>query len=460
MTDAATPGVSGQRIQRRLARSLESWIRSRLWAQVVAALILGAAAGFMLGPEAELVSRATSALVAEWLALPGRVFLGLIKMVLIPLVASSIIVGLANGANDPAMLRQVGLRFGLFVLGTTGVAAVLGAALALQLQPGSFVATEMDSPAATAVVAPSASTPVDEDQAPLRRVVEKAPDAIAKLIPANPLDAAARSEMLSVVIFAMFIGAAYVSSTNKRRLAPMLNLVEALLEVSMTVVKWAMYLTPLAVFGLTAQLLAQLGVASLGALGAYAGTVLAGLALLMAIYLLLVGVFGKISPLAFQRAAGEAQLLAFSTSSSAAVMPLSIRTAVERLHVHPPIASFLIPLAATVNMAGTALYQAVAVVFVAQVGGVELAPNQIGIIVITLVTASIGAPGTPGVSIAILSGLVASFGIPPQGLVLVLGIDRLLDMSRTAVNVTGDLVAARLFGQTSVAEAHSPSEAA
>jgi Na+/H+-dicarboxylate symporter len=214
----------------------------------------------------------------------------------------------------------------------------------------------------------------------------------------------------------------------------------------MTVVKWAMYLTPLAVFGLTAQLLAQLGIASLGALGAYAGTVLAGLILLMLLYFLLVVLFGKIGPLAFQRAIGEAQLLAFSTSSSAAVMPLSIRTAVEKLDVRPPIASFLIPLAATVNMAGTALYQAVAVVFVAQVGGVDLAPNQIAIIVITLVTASIGAPGTPGVSIAILSGLVASFGIPPQGLVLVLGIDRLLDMSRTAVNVTGDLVAARLFG--------------
>ncbi len=458
LSDTATPGVSGQRIQRRLARSLDSWIRARLWAQVVAALILGAGVGFLLGPEAELVSRATSALVAEWLALPGRVFLGLIKMVLIPLVASSIIVGLANGANDPAMLRQVGLRFGLFVLATTSVAAVLGASLALNLQPGSFVAAEVVAPAATAVVEPPfGDQPVDADQAPLRRVVQQAPGAIAKLIPANPLDAAARSEMLSVVIFAMFIGAAYVSSSNKRRLAPMLNLVEALLEVSMTVVKWAMYLTPLAVFGLTAQLLAQLGVASLGALGAYAGTVLAGLALLMALYLLLVGLFGKTSPLAFQRAAGEAQLLAFSTSSSAAVMPLSIRTAVERLQVHPPIASFLIPLAATVNMAGTALYQAVAVVFVAQVGGVALEPNQIAIIVITLVTASIGAPGTPGVSIAILSGLVASFGIPPQGLVLVLGIDRLLDMSRTAVNVTGDLVAARLFGQAPVAAVDTPS---
>lgn len=177
---------------------------------------------------------------------------------------------------------------------------------------------------------------------------------------------------------------------------------------------------------------------------------LIGLALLMALYLLLVVLFGNIGPMAFQRAIAEDQLLAFSTSSSAAVMPLSIRTAVERLKVQPAIASFLIPLAATVNMAGTALYQAVAVVFVAQVGGVELAASQIAVIVITLVTASIGAPGTPGVSIAILSGLVASFGIPAHGLVLVLGIDRLLDMSRTAVNVSGDLVAARLFGRGGV----------
>lgn len=443
-------------MERRLVRSLESWIRTRLWAQVVAALVLGAGVGFLLGPEAGLVSRPASALVAEWLALPGHVFLGLIKMVLIPLVATSIIIGLANGASDPAMLRQVGLRFALFVLVTTTIAAVLGAGLALGLEPGRTVVASASVEVASAAVPASAQATTQasdggdavEEAQPLRRVVEEAPRAIAKLIPSNPLDAAARSEMLSVVIFALFIGAAYVATGNKQRLRPMLELCEALLEVAMTVVKWAMYLTPLAVFGLTAQLLAQLGIASLGALGAYASTVLVGLALLMGLYVLLAAVLGRMAPWPFLRAVGEAQLLAFSTSSSAAVMPLSVRTATENLGVQPAIARFLIPLGATVNMAGTALYQAVAVVFVAQFGGVELAPGQIAIIVITLVTASIGAPGTPGVSIAILSGLVTSFGIPPQGLILVLGIDRLLDMSRTAVNVTGDLVAARLFGRT------------
>lgn len=418
-------------------------MRSRLWAQVLAGLLAGVAAGLALSPDAGLVERAVSDPLGEWLALPGHIFLSLIKMVLMPLVACSIILGLAAGASDPLKLRRVGGRLAAFVALTTTAAAAIGAGLALWLKPGDLVAT----PAVTgaAAVPEQAERATEASTAPFADMAAEVPRLIADLVPENPLASAVQNEMLAIVIFAIFLGVAYVASPNKARLNPLIRVLEAMLEVSMTVVKWAMYLTPYAVFGLTAQLLARLGAQSLVALGAYVGVVLLGLAGLLALYFALVAGLGRMSPLRFQKAVGEAQLLAFSTSSSAAVIPLSIETAVEKLRAPSSTASFVIPLAATVNMAGTALYQGAAVVFVAQIAGVTLGPSETAFMVLTLVAASIGAPGAPGVSIAILSGLIATFGIPPQGLVFVLGVDRFLDMARTSVNVTGDLAATRIL---------------
>ena len=435
---------------RALADTLDAWMRARLWAQVMAGLVLGVGIGLALSEDAGLVNPALSAALGEWLALPGHLFLSLVKMVLMPLVACSIILGLAAGASDPAKLRRVGGRLALFVVGTSTLAATLGAGLAMMFRPGALVALE-------SVPVPRLRPEPGLEQAPdtaerFSALATEAPRLIADLVPENPLASAVQNEMLAVVVFAIFLGVAYVASPNKARLDPLIKVLEAMLEVSMTVVKWAMYLTPYAVLGLTAQLLAQLGARSLIALGAYVAVVLAGLALLLIAYFLLAMIFGRIGPIRFQRAIGEAQLLAFSTSSSAAVIPLSIETAVEKLRVPSSTASFIIPLAATVNMAGTALYQAAAVVFVAQVAGVSLSPGDVAFMVFTLVAASIGAPGAPGVSIAILSSLIVSFGIPPHGLVFVLGVDRFLDMARTSVNVTGDLTAARILGRADAEE--------
>jgi len=210
-------------------------------------------------------------------------------------------------------------------------------------------------------------------------------------------------------------------------------------------VKWAMFLAPWAVFGLTAQLVAQVGFSTLVGLSVYVGTVALGLAGLFLVYLALVAAVGRTSPLAFLRSIGGVLLLAFSTSSSAAVMPVSIATAISRLRVPPSIANIVVPLGATVNMAGTALYQSAAVVFLAQLSGIDLGATQVATIVFTLVVSSIGAPGTPGVSIAILTSVVAGFGIPAAGIALILGVDRILDMARTTVNVTGDLAACVLL---------------
>ncbi len=421
-----------------LFERVEAWMRGLLWLQVLIGLIAGAIAGFLLGPDLALVSRDTSQMVGKWLALPGGMFLGLIRMVLIPLVVSSIILGLA-GAASGGQLRRIGTRLTLFVVATTTIAASLGITLAQYVRPGRYVhLREMPSP----MLRPN---PDEKFVVPLQEFTEQVPELIVELIPQNIFAAFVEQEMLAVVIFAIFVGVAFVTTKRTETLEPLRRLFEGLLEVSMTVVKWAMFLTPYAVFGLIAQLTAQTGISTLVGMGVYVATVLAGLFVLLCLFYLAAATLGGISMFKFVRAIGPAQLLAFSTSSSAAVMPVSIKTAVERLNVPQGVASLVVPLGATVNMAGTALYQAIALIFLAQLSGVYLSTPELTLIVVTLVAASIGAPGTPGVGIVILAAIAADFGIPATGLVLILGVDRILDMSRTVVNVTGDLAACRVL---------------
>ena len=202
-----------------------------------------------------------------------------------------------------------------------------------------------------------------------------------------------------------------------------------------------MWLAPFAVFGLMARLTAETGPQALIGVLVYVATVLVGLLLMLGILLAIARVYGQITPRAFFGAAKDVMLLAFSTSSSAAVMPLSIKTAEGPLKVRKHISQFVIPLGATINMNGTALYQGVAAIFIAQVFGVEIGAAGLVLIVLTSVGASIGSPATPGVGIVILSTILVSVGVPASGIALIMGVDRLLDMSRTVVNVCGDLVA-------------------
>ena len=213
----------------------------------------------------------------------------------------------------------------------------------------------------------------------------------------------------------------------------------------MTVVRWAMLLAPFAVFGLLTQLTAKIGLGALVGMASYVGTVLFGLMLLLGVYVVLALTLGGRRPMRFLAAVRELLLLAFSTSSSAAVMPLSIKTAEEKLGVRPSVAQFVIPLGATINMDGTALYQGIATIFLAQVFGIEIGVSGMLLIVVTSVGASIGAPATPGVGIVILSMVLGSVGVPAAGIALIIGVDRILDMSRTAVNVCGDQVASLLM---------------
>ena len=442
MVSETTPGsthIAQQRFKLRI------WISSRLWAQVMAGMVLGFGLGLLLNQSSGLVSQETAEIIGVWLALPGNIFLALIAMVLIPLVFSSIVGGL-SGARSGDELRSVGVRLGAFILATTTIAAVIGVALAQWLQPGLALSglalpndTNMPEPAA-----PPVSTQDLASQSTL-------PDLIVSILPTNPTASIAQGDMLAVVVLALLVGVS-VTQVQDRRAEPFLLLMEALLSISMNIVKWAMFLAPLAVFGLMAQLVMRVGLETLFGVAGYIGTVLLGLAGLFLFYVIVAAILGQVGPLRFLKTAGSNLLLAFSTSSSTAVMPITIQTARE-LGVPENIANLVVPLGATMNMAGTALYQAIAVLFLAQLSGVELTGAQIAVVVGTLVFSSIGAPGTPGVSIAILINVATSMGIPVAGMVIIFGVDRLLDMCRTVVNVTGDLVASVLLRNTAQDEA-------
>lgn len=225
----------------------------------------------------------------------------------------------------------------------------------------------------------------------------------------------------------------------------------------MTVTRWAMRLAPFAVFGLMTRTTATAGLAAITALGLYVLTVLAALAVVLALYAAVVAGFTPIRVSRFFRAASDVLLLAFSVASSAAVMPLTMKTAEERLDVPPDVSRFVVPVGAIMNMNGTAAYQAVATVFLSQVYGLEMSLPALGLVVVTTVAASIGTPSAPGAGIIILATVLASAGIPVEGIAIILGVDHLLGMCRTSVNVAGDLTACVVFAGRSAA---GPSEVA
>ena len=423
--------IEHARSPRSLNRRLRGFIRSRLWLQVLVAMFAGVATGIMLGPTTGWISATSAELIASWAALPGYLFMSLVQMIVIPLVVASIILGMAS-TDNLEQLRQMGLRTGLFFVGTTLVAGVIGVIMVLLIQPGSYMDSSALAQQALDVTADSPLNLVD------------LPQRITEIIPTNPLRASVEQNMLQVVVFAILGGVALVT-LSARQARPLLELLGAVQDVSMVVVRWAMFLVPAAVFGLMLQLTTRLGLDALIGLSVYMITVLAGLLLMLMVYLVLYRVLRGQPVLGFLGAARDAQLLAFSTSSSAAVMPLTMQTAIDKLKVRMTVAQFVIPLGTTINMAGTALYQVVATVFLAQVFQVDVDTSQLILVVLLAVGASIGSPGTPGIGIIILSMMLISVGIPPEGIALIIGVDRILDMCRTTLNVTGDLVAASVM---------------
>ncbi len=420
-----------------LHTSLQGLIRGRLWLQVLIGLFLGFGVGLLLGPDTGLISADTASLVGTWIALPGRIFLSLIQMVVIGLVVASIIRGLA-ASESQQQLRRLGSRLSIYYAMTTLIAIAIGLAVFAVIEPE----YTMDQSVIDGIT--NHDTVAKENILP-PQALEDLPQRIVGLLPTNPLHSMVEGQMLHIVVTAIIFGIALVQLPPEQA-KPILSLMGSLQAVSMTVVRWAMYLAPVAVFGLIANLGMTTGIDALAGLGMYVLTVLLGLLSLFVVYMVILFFIGGMSPADFLGKTREVLLLAFSTSSSAAVMPLSIKTA-RKLGVRPSVAQFTIPMGTTINMDGTALYQMVAVMFLAASFGVDIGWQGALLVMVMVLGASIGSPGTPGVGIAILAMTLETVGIPASGIALILGVDRILDMCRTTINVTGDLVAAMVMNR-------------
>lgn len=416
---------------------LQKLVEDRLWLKVIIALFLGVIIGLLLSPQNGWITKGTADVLGNWLALPGMLFLKLVQMIMIPLIVASIITGIAS--NDKENLKKLGGGVLLYFISTTIISVTIGTILGLIFSPGKYLHQQ-------AIVDHEQALANTAESTELSFGINDIPNAITNLLPDNPLASMVSGEMLSIVIFTIIIGVAVLSLPDDL-LRPVKLLLSAIQEICMTVVKWAMLLVPVAVFGLMAQLTSSVGLNSLSGLGFYVLVVLIGLLLLVVIYLIVVSLLGKVNPFGFLRKIRDVQLLAFSTTSSAAVMPLSLETAEEELEVDPAISNFIIPIGATVNMDGTALYQTITTLFIAQAYGLEMGLMNVIVVVITIVAASIGTPAIPGGGVVILASVLSSAGIPAEGIIIIIGVERLLGMFRTAVNVTGDLTACMVFNR-------------
>ncbi len=414
-----------------LAGRLDRLVQNRLWMKVLIGLGAGILLGLLLGPEVGLLGRETVSVITSWLALPGQLFLALIQMIVVPLVIASVVRGLAAN-SDPKAMKSIGLTAITFILLTTIVGTVTGIGLGQAIKPGLHIDSSL-------LMEATGSIPEQPAAASGFPSAASMPDTLINLFPSNPMASMVSGEMLQVILFAAILGFALISIPPERA-QPLFDLLGALQEVSMRVVSWAMYLAPFAVFGLITRLVANLGIEVLAGMLMYVITVISGLLILAGFYLLTVWLVTGTNIPRFFHQVKELLLLAFSTSSSAAVMPMTLQVTENSLMVKPGIARFLVPLGATINMTGTALYQGVATVFLAQVFQVELGFMNYVFVVTMAIAASIGSPATPGAGIVILSMVLEGVGIPAAGVALLLGVDRILDMCRTAINVLGDVV--------------------
>lgn len=421
-----------------LSGSTQFMIDQHLWLKILIGMVLGAGLGLALSPHTfNLLSDADLAnAVGEWIALPGVLFLGLIQMVIIPLIVCSIILGIAESQNLET-LGRIGFRIIPYFLATTAIAITIGILVVSVIQPGKLV----DPALAQSALQSGAA----QGQIPAQTFEDLTiPQRIANMIPTNPAKAQVDRDMLQIVIAAILVGIALITipaASGK----PFKDLCIAGQVLSMKIIGWAMAIAPYAVFGLLCNITIRLGLEAITSVGLYALCVLLGLVSMLCVYLIIIGAFSKLSIRAFLSGIKEVQLLAFSTSSSAATMPFSIQAAETKLKIRPEISRFVIPLGATINMDGTALYQAVAALFLCQVFGIELSLSETVLLLLTTIGASIGTPATPGVGLVVLATILVSIGVPPEGIALIIGVDRILDMCRTTLNVTGDLTASALM---------------
>lgn len=409
--------------------------------------------GMSLGIIAGLVSSyfGLNQFVIDWVKPIGTIFVNLLKLIAMPLVLASLIVGVAS-LQDVSKLSRLGTKTISIYLTTTVLAISIGLVIVNVLQPGSYLSAEkrdeLKSRYATVAADKSATADKVSENGPLQPIVDIVPDNLFKAMGDN-------TNMLQVVFFAVFFGISLILIPEKHR-TPVKVFFEGINEVILKLVDLIMKLAPIGVFSLLASLIAEFAGSNpadaidlLKALSMYSLTVVSGLAVMIFItYPLMFRLFTKFSYKKFFKGIAPAQLLAFSTSSSNATLPVTMERCEQHLGVSEEVSSFVLPLGATINMDGTSLYQAVATVFIAQAFGTDLNFFQQLTIVLTATLASIGSAGVPGAGMVMLVIVLESVGLDTAGIALIVAVDRILDMARTVVNVTGDAAVAVVVAHT------------
>jgi len=348
----------------------------------------------------------------------GGVFLNALKMMVVPLVFVSLFCGTA-ALREPSHLGKIGGKTLTFYLFTTAIALIFAISISYLINPGLGFDIPNDYP---------------------KYVAKEAPpfvDVLKNMIPTNPIQAFAEGKMLQIIVFAILFG---LSATMAGKAGEkIIEFFQNINEVIMKLVHMIMEFAPYAVFALIAIVFADLGADAITKLAKYFFTVLFVLLLhAFIVYPSILVIFGKINPITFLKKVQTAIVFAFGSASSNATIPVTLRTVTKRMGVDKSVSSFTVPFGATINMDGTAIMQGVATVFIAQAFGFDLTLSQLGTVVVMATLASIGTAGVPGVGLLMLAGVLAQVGLPVEAIGIILGIDRLLDMTRTAVNVTGD----------------------
>jgi len=426
MSDTATPAAPRTRMP----------LHWKMAIGFVAGLLLGLVAHATGGAGAPWVQTLTT-----WVTQPiGTLFLRLIFMLVIPLLFSALVVGVAE-MGDIRALGRIGWKTLAYTVIVSGIAVVIGLLLVNWLKPGAGVdpatAQQLLSEGAQrahAIVSSSGEQP-------------KGLDMLLSVVPDNVIGAAADNAILGVMFFALMLGIGIVL-TRTRGTEVLLRGIEGLFEVSMTLIGLVIRLAPYAVFCFMFNLAALFGWDLLARLGAYVGVVVLALSIHMfVVYSLALKFVGGWSPLKFFRGVQEAMVMAFSTASSNATLPTSLRVAQEELHLPNKVARFVLTVGATANQNGTALFEGVTVLFLAQFFGVELSLVQQATVMFVCILGGIGTAGVPAGSLPVVALICGMVGVPPEGIGLILGVDRFLDMCRTTLNVTGDLVAAAVVSR-------------
>ncbi|MFV0403313.1 MAG: dicarboxylate/amino acid:cation symporter, partial [Bacteroides graminisolvens] len=408
-----------------------------LYIKILVGMIAGIATGMLF------ISFGQGEVVQLWIKPWGNIFIRMLQLIAVPLVLVSLIKGV-TGIEDIRRFSQIGLKALLIYMSTTVCAILVGLALVLSVKPGNFVdaavASQMKESYQHVVNEKMSAAESTSEQGPLSFLNDIVPDNLFAASSNN-------SKMLQVIFFAIFFGIAAISLPKEKTKA-VLKVVDSLYDIILKMVDYIIRFAPYGVFALMAALVADnsSNLSIFAALGMYTLTVIVGLLLLIFVfYPLLVHLFTRIQTKHFIRSMYPVQLLAFTTSSSAATLPLNMETTERDLGISKEITSFVLPVGTTINMDGTSCYQAIAVVFIAQVMHIHLGWSELIAIVLLTTISSIGTPAIPGGSYVILTMVLSSVGIPADGLALILGVDRPLDMLRTSVNVTGDATVASII---------------